>query len=115
LRCLIVDDSPEFLASASRLLAAQGLEIIGCASSAVEAIRLGEMLKPDVALIDVQLGDEDGLDVARRVAAEAPATRLILISTHSEAELADLIVESPAVGFLQKTALGADAIAVLLG
>jgi DNA-binding NarL/FixJ family response regulator len=114
LRCLIVDDSEEFLDSASRLLSAQGLEVVGRASSGVEAVRLVATLRPDVVLVDVRLGDEDGLEVARRIAADARETRIILISTHSEDELAELIAGSPAVGFLPKAALGADAIAELL-
>ena len=114
LRCLIVDDNEEFLDSASRLLSAQGLEVVGRASSGAEAARLVQTLEPDVALVDVQLGNEDGLELTRRLAAEARDTRIILISTHSENELTELIVDSPAVGFLPKAALGADAIAELL-
>jgi two-component system, NarL family, nitrate/nitrite response regulator NarL len=114
LRCLIVDDSEEFLDSASRLLSAQGLEVVGRASSGAEAVRLVRTLAPDVALVDVQLADEDGLEVTRRLVADARETRVILISTHSENELAELIAGSPAVGFLPKAALGADAIAELL-
>ncbi len=114
LRCLIVDDNEEFLDSASRLLSAQGLEVVGRASSGAEAVRLAQTLGPDVALVDVQLGDEDGLEVSRRLAADARETRIILISTHSENELTELIVGSPVVGFLPKTALGANAIAEML-
>jgi two-component system nitrate/nitrite response regulator NarL len=114
LRCLIVDDNEEFLDSASRLLFAQGLEVVGVATTGADAVRLVQTLGPDVALVDVQLGDEDGLEVTRRLAAEAGGTRIILISTHSENELAELIADSSAVGFLPKTALGADAIAEML-
>jgi two-component system nitrate/nitrite response regulator NarL len=115
LRCLIVDDNEAFLASASRLLAAQGLEVVGRVSSGSEALGLAQQLQPDVALVDVQLGGEDGLEVARRLAAIAPGTRVIVISSHSGDELGELIGESPAAGFLPKTALGADAIRKLLG
>jgi DNA-binding NarL/FixJ family response regulator len=114
LRCLIVDDNEEFLDSASRLLSAQGLEVVGVATTGTEAVRLVQTLRPDVALVDVQLGDEDGLEVTRRLAAEARGTRIILISTHSENELVELIADSSAVGFLPKTALGADTIAEML-
>jgi two-component system, NarL family, nitrate/nitrite response regulator NarL len=113
-RCLIVDDNEPFLASASRLLSAQGLEVVGRAMSGAEALRLAEHLKPDVALVDVQLGDENGLELTRRLAANSHATRVILISNHSQDELVELLDDSPAVGFLQKPTLGADAIAKLL-
>jgi two-component system, NarL family, nitrate/nitrite response regulator NarL len=115
LRCLIVDDNEAFLASASRLLSAQGLEVVGWALSGEEALRLAERLRPDVALVDVQLGDEDGLELTRRLAANAHAPPIILISSHSKEELGELIDQSPAVGFLPKPALGADVIAELLG
>jgi two-component system, NarL family, nitrate/nitrite response regulator NarL len=115
LRCLIVDDNEQFLASVSRLLSSQGLEIVGRASSGAEAVRLADTLEPDVVLVDVQLGNEDGLEVTRRLAANDRATHVILISTHSADDLAELIADSPAVGFLPKADLGARAIAELLG
>jgi two-component system, NarL family, nitrate/nitrite response regulator NarL len=114
LRCLLVDDSEEFLASASRLLEAQGLEIVGLASSGADAIRLADEFRPDVALVDVQLGEEDGLELARRLMASSPPTRVVLISTHSQEDLGELIAGNPAVGFLAKPSLGAAAIAALL-
>lgn len=114
LRCLIVDDSEEFLGSASRLLESQGLQVVGCASSGAEALRLAVTLQPDVVLVDVLLGDEDGLDVTRRLTAGARSSRVVLISTHSEEELADVLADSPAVGFLPKKALSAPAIGELL-
>jgi CheY-like chemotaxis protein len=114
LRCLIVDDNAEFLASASRLLDSQGLQIVGCASSGAEAIVLAETLQPDVVLVDIQLGDEDGFELTRRLTASARSARVVLISTRSEDELAELIADSQAVGFLAKTALSAAAIAALV-
>jgi DNA-binding NarL/FixJ family response regulator len=114
LRCLIVDDSEAFLASACRLLESQGLQVVSCASSGTEAMRLANGLKPDVVLVDVQLGDEDGFELTRRLTAGAPPLRVVLISTHTEEELAEAIAESPAVGFVPKSALSAGMIAELL-
>jgi two-component system, NarL family, nitrate/nitrite response regulator NarL len=113
LRCLIVDDSEAFLASASRFLSAQGLEVVGRASDGSEGLRLAQELEPDVLLVDVQLGDEDGLELTRRLSATAHAPRVILISSHPQDDLAELIADSPAVGFLPKSALNAQAIARL--
>jgi len=114
LRCLIVDDSEAFLASAARLLCAQGLDVVARASSGAQALQLARQLHPDLALVDVQLGGEDGVELARRLAATAKTTQVILISSHSKDELGELVADSPAVGFLPKPALGADAIAKLL-
>jgi DNA-binding NarL/FixJ family response regulator len=115
LRCLIVDDNEAFLGSASRLLEAQGLQVVGRATSSEDGVRLAQALEPDVALVDIQLGEEDGLEVTRRLSTGARTTPVVLISTHSQDELAELIEDSPAVGFLPKTALSAAAIADLLG
>ena len=112
LRCLLVDDSPSFLASAGRLLGSQGVDVVGSAVSSDEALGLVKTVEADVALVDVQLGDEDGIELARRLASILP---VVLISTRSEDELADLVADSPAVGFLSKQDLGASAIAALLG
>jgi DNA-binding NarL/FixJ family response regulator len=113
LRCLIVDDSEAFLVSAARFLSAQGLEVVGRASYGAEALRLAEKLEPDVVLVDVLLGGENGLEVTRRLTATAHAPRVILISSHTQDDLAELIANSPAVGFLPKSALNAQAIARL--
>jgi CheY-like chemotaxis protein len=114
LRCLIVDDNKHYLSSASRLLESQGLVVVGAASSGDEAVRLTAQWEPDVVLVDVQLGEEDGFELTRRLSRAGGPTRVILISTHPEDELEDLIAESPAVGFIPKTALSAAAITELL-
>jgi DNA-binding NarL/FixJ family response regulator len=111
IQCLIVDDSREFLEAAQTLLEREGLTIAGVASTSAEALRKTDTLRPDVVLVDVSLGDESGIELARRlVAGPAHDARVILISTRSEAELADLIAMSPAAGFLPKSELSADAI-----
>jgi DNA-binding NarL/FixJ family response regulator len=115
LRCLIVDDSEAFLASATRLLTAQGVEVVGRASCGAEALQLAQKLQPDVALVDVQLGPEDGLEVTRRLAETVPVMPVIVISSHAKDELAELARDSSAAGFLPKASLGADAIVELLG
>ena len=111
LRCLIVDDNPAFREEVRGLLQEQGLDVVGTAGSADEALRRIDELRPDVALIDIDLGGESGFDLARRVGEVA---RVILISTHDEAEYADLIAASPAVGFVAKTKLSAEAIRLVL-
>ncbi len=80
-------------------------------------MRLARELRPDLALVDIDLGEESGVAVASRLCAEEPeglAGAVILISTHAEEEFAELIASSPAVGFLAKSDLSADAIVALL-
>lgn len=88
--------------------------MVGCASSGAEALLLAQRLDPDVALVDVQLGREDGLEVTRRLAAAVPGTAVILISGYGKDELGELVRDSSAAGFLPKASLGAEAIAELL-
>ena len=114
MRCLLVDDNEEFLSSATRLLGSHGVEIVGCASSIDEALRLTSTLRPEVVLVDVELGDEDGFDLARRIRSQIPATHVILISSYEPDDLEELITASPALGFIPKRELGGAAIAALL-
>lgn len=116
LRCLIVDDSPRFLDAARGLLERQGLKVVGVASTSAEALQQASRLRPDIALLDIDLGGESGFDLARQLSREASlvCTRMILISTHAEQDYTDLIAASPVVGFLPKSALSADAIRELI-
>ena len=109
-RCVIVDDSPLFLEGATDLLEREGFEVVGVASNSAEAIRLVEELRPDVTLVDIDLGHEDGFELTRRLGESAPGSKVILVSTHSEEDLAHLIATSPAIGFVPKTRLSAEAI-----
>ena len=111
LRCLIVDDSEEFLASAARLLESQGIEVVGVVTGSGDALRLARELEPDIVLVDVDLGEEDGIAVARELREYVP--RVILISAHSLDDL-ELLEDDADVAFLPKADLGARAIAALL-
>jgi two-component system nitrate/nitrite response regulator NarL len=114
LRSLIVDDSETFLASARRLLESQGVEIVGIATSGAEALELAAALSPDLALVDVELGEEDGFALAGALRSRSPATRVVLISTYGGDDMQDLISMSSAVGFLPKSRLSGDAVRALL-
>jgi DNA-binding NarL/FixJ family response regulator len=108
---LIVDDNQDFLDATRTVLERQCLPIAGVASTSVDALRKAEMLRPDVVLVDVSLGDESGIELARRLVADpAHEARVILISARSEAEVADVIALSAAAGFLSKSELSADTI-----
>jgi DNA-binding NarL/FixJ family response regulator len=114
-RCLIVDDSPVYLTEARKLLQRQGMSVVGVASNSRDAIALATSDRPDVALVDVDLGAESGLDVARALAKSDEPVPVILISAYSEKDLRELLDESPALGFLPKSVLSRAAIDDLLG
>jgi DNA-binding NarL/FixJ family response regulator len=115
MRCLIVDDSAEFLESASLLLESQGMTIVGCASCRADALQLVRTSEADVFLVDVELGDEDGLALAQELGALSPRARVVLISAYEIDDLDGLIAGSGAAGFLHKRALAAAAIRSLAG
>ena len=113
LRCLIVDDNAGFREEVGGLLREQGIDVVASAASGAEALGQVARLAPDVALVDIDLGAESGLDLARELGATGngrPTVPVILISTHDEREYADLIAASPVVGFIAKADLTADAI-----
>jgi DNA-binding NarL/FixJ family response regulator len=99
------------------LLVEQGLDVVGGAGSAADAQRQIAELRPDVALIDIDLGGESGLELARQLRQEpgdGAAPHVILISTHDGAEYADLIQASSASGFVAKSDLSATSIRRML-
>ena len=106
-RVLIVDDNGAFLYAARRLLAREGLQVVGIAATGDDALRRLDKLRPDVVLVDVELAGESGFDVARRLVDTRDGPPVILVSTHAEEDLAELVDESPAIGFLPKASLSA--------
>lgn len=117
LRCLIVDDNHDFLRAARELLNHEGIRVVGCVSNGAEAHKACQELKPDIVLIDIDLGDETGIEVAHRLAGRQQAAeppRMILISAYAEDDFADMIADSPAVSFLPKADLSGTAIRGIL-
>lgn len=112
MRCLIVDDSADFRDAAGAMLGRAGIDVVAVAANSAEALRLARELRPDVALVDVDLGGESGFDLAEElVRPDLPTTpAVILVSTYAEQDLAEMIATSPAVGFVSKFALSAAAI-----
>jgi CheY-like chemotaxis protein len=116
LRCLIVDDSSQFLAAARRWLEGQRITVVGVASTSAEAVRQVTELRPDVVLVDIDLGGESGFEVARQLqgTAGADSFQVILISAYAEEDYSELIAASSAVGFLPKTTLSGQRIRELV-
>lgn len=117
LRCLIVDDNPRFGDEARGLLEQGGITVVGVAASGADAVSLAQTHHPDLALVDISLGEESGFDVARRLmedsSANAPA--VIFVSSHDEEEFSGRIAASSALGFIAKTSLSVERIQALLG
>lgn len=115
-RCLLVDDDRAFLRAARYLLERQGAEVVAVATTGAEARAHSHQLKPDVVLVDIELGAESGFDIARDLvipgrSGDAP---VILISSYSADDFADIVTDSPALGFLPKADLSESAIRRIL-
>jgi len=116
LSSVLVDDNSHFLTVASDLLERGGMRVLGVASTGPEGIRMAGELRPDVILVDIDLGEESGFDVARELARSASGNgpAIVLISAYPERDFADLIAESPAIGFVPKPQVSADRISAML-
>jgi two-component system, NarL family, nitrate/nitrite response regulator NarL len=115
LHCLIVDDYQPFLKVARANLERQGVAVVAVAGNGAEALRRARELSPDVALVDISLGTESGFDVAREISPYVGSVILISSDDHyQDDDYAELIAGSPAVGFLSKATLSADAISRLV-
>ena len=110
---LIVDDHPSFRANARAVLEAEGLEVVGEAEDGLSALSEAERLRPDVVLLDVQLPDIDGFEVASRLAADG-GPRVILVSSHDVCDFGRLVERSGAAGFIAKGELSGGAVAALI-
>ncbi|WP_433413225.1 LytR/AlgR family response regulator transcription factor [Microtetraspora malaysiensis] len=115
-RCLIVDDSDHFREAARRLLDADGIAVVGEASTVAETLDRYSELRPDVVLIDIDLGEECGFDLARKLvdAAAGGPPCVVMISAYDEQDFAEMIAASPAIAFLSKLDLSGAAIREIL-
>jgi DNA-binding NarL/FixJ family response regulator len=111
---LIVDDHPSFRASAKTLLEAEGYEIVGEAENGAAALEAVKELQPDLVLLDVQLPDMDGFEVAGQLRALVDPPFVVLTSSRDSADYGRCIQVCGACGFVPKADLSGAAIAALL-
>ncbi len=112
---LIVDDHPSFRATARALLECDGFTVVGEAKNGAEALELAAELRPGLVLLDVQLPDTTGFDVAAALARrDGAAPAIVLVSSRDAGDYGDLIAESGARGFIAKGELSGAAIRAFL-
>jgi DNA-binding NarL/FixJ family response regulator len=113
-RILIVDDHPSFRSTARMLLELEGYEVVGEAPDGTSGIAAAAELGPDVVLLDVNLPDIDGFDVAARITAAEGAPAVVLISSRESADFGPLVARSGARGFISKHDLSGTALQAVL-
>jgi Response regulator containing a CheY-like receiver domain and an HTH DNA-binding domain len=112
---LIVDDHPSFRASARELLEAEGFEVIGEAEDGASALAAIHELRPDVVLLDVQLPDMNGFEVAAEVTSNGSGPAIVLVSSRDGSDFGPLVHESGARGFIAKGDLSGARLSALIG
>lgn len=115
-RCVIVDDDRDFLRVASNVLERDGITVVGVASTGTRALQACRELRPDVVLLDIQLGGTTGFEVAQQLVEQRSQDeqRIILISAYSMADFEDMIADAPAISFLPKEAISPAAVLEVL-
>ena len=112
---LIVDDHPSFRASARVLLEADGFTVLGEAADGASGLSEAQRLRPEVVLLDVQLPDVDGFEVASRLTSgSSGGPVVILVSSRDSSDFGPLVARSGARGFVPKGELSGQRIHDLL-
>ncbi len=103
MRVLLADDHRLLLEGLSNVLLANGIDVVGQAHDGVEAVALARALRPELVLMDIRMPGGDGLTATRRIKAELPETRVVMLTTSTdEADLFEA-VKSGACGYLLKS------------
>jgi DNA-binding NarL/FixJ family response regulator len=111
---LIVDDHAGFRATARKLLLSAGFDVVGEAADGSQALEAAARLEPDVVLLDVQLPDANGFELAARLNSNGHRADVVLISSRDAAEFGGLVERSGARGFIPKAKLSGRTLAALL-
>ena len=112
---LIVDDHPGFRSAARALLEADGFEVVGEAADGESGLAAAARLRPGLVLLDIQLPDLDGFEVAKRLASSQTPPAIVLVSSRDRSAYRRRLADSPAHGFIAKSDLSGAAIAALVG
>jgi DNA-binding NarL/FixJ family response regulator len=111
---LVVDDHPSFRATARRLLQSEGFDVVGEAENGAEAVQKVEELHPEVVLLDVQLPDLNGFEVASILCRNGGSPAVVLVSSRDADDYGELIPACGARGFIPKAELSGASIRALL-
>lgn len=107
IRVILVDDHALVREGVSRLLEEEpDMRVVAAFAEGLAAVRFAAREEPDVAILDVNMPGANGIDVARRLRAVAPRTRLLMLSMHANAEYVQQALWAGANGYLLKESAG---------
>lgn len=111
IKLLVVDDHALFIDGLQLLLGSEpGIEIIGMAKTGEECLTQAESLKPDVILLDIDLPDVDGIEVARRLRDSGSESQIVIVSAYQEPDSVVKAVDAGVIGYVPKTRAADDLI-----
>ncbi|MBC7224695.1 MAG: response regulator transcription factor [Anaerolineae bacterium] len=114
IRVLIVDDHEVVRLGLRSLLEGQpGMEVVGEAASAAEAIALAETLGPDVVLMDIRLPGMSGVEACRQIKERNPRVRVLILTSYADSQLLTDAIVAGADGYVLKQ-VGSDALVTAL-
>jgi two-component system, NarL family, response regulator NreC len=100
---LVVDDHPIFAKGITQLLESQaGYSVVGIAQNCADAMRLLREKKPELAIVDLNLGDEDGLALIEEMRAFSGEVKILVLSMHEERYYAERVLKLGALGYVMK-------------
>ncbi|MBI2988001.1 MAG: response regulator transcription factor [Deltaproteobacteria bacterium] len=106
IKILLVDDSAQFLRSATSFLSqCPSVEVIGTATSGKDAIKKVQELRPDLVLMDIAMPEMNGLKATRSIKANPRAPKIIIVTIHDDAEYRSATKDAGADGFARKSNL----------
>jgi DNA-binding NarL/FixJ family response regulator len=108
---MIADDHPLFRDGLRAMFESElDIDLVGEAATGLEAVALASQLLPDVALMDIQMPDVDGIEATRRVLAASPKTRVLVVTMFEDDDSVLAAMRAGARGYMVKGMRSADAI-----
>ena len=115
IRVLVVDDHVLFAEALSAMLDAEpAVEVVGLATNGDDAVEQAERLEPDVVLMDISMPGLDGFEATRRILAQRPATRVLIVTGSDASQDVAAAREAGAAGYVTKDQIGAELIDAIL-
>lgn len=103
LRILVVDDHPLFQEALRELINREpGWQVCGKANDAAEALRLVDESRPDMVIVDISLGDTNGIDLIKQISSKNPDLPILVVSMHDESLYSERAIRAGAMGYVTK-------------